>query len=318
MEPRAGTLLIAILAIAAAGPAAAKPAKSAKPAPRHAAAPACDQACLDGLTDRYLDAMVARAPQTLPWAPVNRYSENNVPMMVGDGVWATITSHSSTPLRASDPKSGQVVWMGEIAEHGQPGFLALRLKVEGRKIAEAEAVIRRKGGPPQYGDPETYAHDPAFASSARASKRQDPKALVRVVDGYFDAVQGAKGAKASFAPGCARQDNGVATSSGASADGGVEGCAAQIRARVFKPIETVRARRYPIVDTARGVVIAAGFFDLPAAAPNPEPGKGLAWAADYPYSIGFISAFRIKDGGVWRVDTISNAQPYLMPSPWMK
>jgi hypothetical protein len=184
------------------------------------------------------------------------------------------------------------------------------------KIAEAEAVIRRKGGPPQYGDPEAYAHDPAFAEGAKVSKRQDAKALVRVVDGYLDAVEGRKGAKASFAPGCDRQVNGVSATSGAQADGGVEGCAAQIKAGVFKPVEKVRARRYPIVDTARGVVIAAGYLDLPGLEPKPEAGKGLAWAMGYPYSIGFISAFRIKDGGVWRVDTISGQLPYLMPSPW--
>ena len=245
---------------------------------------------------------------------MNRYSENNVSMTVGDGIWATVTSHGGAALRASDPGSGQVVWMGEIAEHGQPGFLALRLKVQDRRIAEAEAVIRRKGGLPQYGDPEAYVHDPAFA--AKVGKPLSAKALVGVVDGFFDAMEGKPGAKPRFASGCSRLDNGVASSSGATADGGVEGCAAQIKAQVFRPIEQVRGRRYPVVDTARGVVIAAGSFDLPAAAPKPEAGKGLAWAADYPYSIGFISAFKIKDGGVWRVDTISDAQPYLMPAPW--
>jgi hypothetical protein len=303
------SLLIALTALAA-GPALAK---GAHPPSRGAA---CDRACLDGMADQVLDAMAARAPGTLPWAQVNRYAENNVPMMVGDGAWATITSHGASALRAADPATGEVVWMGEIAEHGQPGFMALRLRIQDRKIAEVEAVIRRKGGPPQYGDPEAYVPDPAFAPSARASKPLAPKALTAIVDGYFDAMQGKRGVRPRIATGCARQDNGVATTSGATADGGVQGCAAQIAAGVFKPIETVRARRYPIVDTARGVVIAAGFYDLPSAAAPPDAGKGLAWAAGYPYSIGFISAFRIKDGGVWRVDTISNAQPYLMPSPW--
>ena len=294
-----------LLALACAVPAAAKPAHPA---------PACDRACLDGMADRYIAAMEARAPDGLPWAKLVRYSENNVSMAIGDGLWATITDHSKTPLRAADPATGQVVWMGEIADHGQPGFMALRLKVEGGRIAEAEAVLRRKGGQPQYGDPEAYAHDPAFA--AKASAPLAPKALTATVDGYFDALQGKRGAAVKFAPGCERQDNGVATTSGATADGGVPGCAAQIKAGVFKPIEHVRARRYLVVDAARGVVIAAGLYDLPGVDGKPEPGKGLAWATDYPYSIAFISAFKVDKGGVWRVDTISNAEPYLMPSPW--
>ena len=307
MQSRA--LILALAALAAAGPAVSKP------APRKAPAAACDAACLDHIADRFMDAMANRMPGDLPWAKFNRYSENNVAIGVGDGAWATITSHSANPLRAADPATGQVVWMGEIAEHGQPGFMALRLKVEGGKIAEAEAVIRRKGGPPQYGDPEAYAPADAL-TSGKVSKPLAPKALVAIVDGDFDAMEGKRGAKARFAPGCTRVDNGVATASGPTADGGVEGCAAQIEAGVFKPIERVRARRYPIVDAKRGIVVAAGFYDLPAAAPKPEAGKGLSWALDTPYSIGFISAFRIMGGGVWRVQTISNAQPYLMPSPW--
>ena len=295
------TPAIALLALAAAGPAAAK-----------GGAPACDRACLDGFADEVLDAMAARAPERLPWARIVRYSENSVSMAIGDGAWATITAHGSAALRAADPAAGQVVWMGEIAEHGQPGFMALRLRIEDGRIAEAEAVVRRKGGPPQYGDPEGYRPDPAFA--AASARRQAPKAMVAAVDSWFDAAQGKRGV-AKIAAGCERQDNGVASSSGATADGGVQGCAAQISAGVFKPIEKVRGRRY-IVDAARGVVVAAGFYDLPSAAPKPAPGKAFRWAEDFPYSLGFISAFKLKDGAVWRVDTISNAQPYLMPSPW--
>ena len=308
----ASMTLAAVLALAAAGAAAAAP---HRPPPARASA-GCDRACLDGFADHYIDAMVARAPGSLPWAETVHYSENNVPMMIGDGVWATITDHSKAPLRAADPSTGDVVWMGEIADHGQPGFMALRLRIAGGRIAEAEAVLRRKGGPPQYGDPEQYAHDPSFSAPVPDGKRLTRVKLVALADGYFDGVQGKAGARPAFAPGCARLDNGVATTSGETAEGGVQGCAAQIKAGVFKPIARVRARRFPVVDEARGVVIAAGLLDLPATSPKPEAGKGLAWAADYPYSVGFITAFKIRDGGVYRIDSISNAQPYLMPSPW--
>jgi hypothetical protein len=263
-------------------------------ASKPAQATPCDRGCLEGLAGRYVDAMVARDPGRMPWADAVRYSENSVPMMIGDGIWATVTAHAKAPLLAADPNSGQVAWMGEIEEHGQPSFMALRLKVEGGKIAEAEAVVRRKGGPPQYGDPTAYAPDPAFEEVAAPAGRGK---LQAAVDGYFDAVQG-KGSAALGAD-AVRQDNGVATTDEASAPG---------------VIARVRARRYPIIDERRGVVIAAGFLDLPAH--EPKPAAGPAWAADYPFSVGFISAFKLKAGRIWRVDTISNAQPYLMPSPW--
>ncbi len=302
-------LLIGLLACAAL-PGLAQARRPARPAP------ACDRACLDGFADRYLDAMVARAPAGLPWAAGVRYSENSVPMMIGDGAWATLTAHTNAPLRAADPSTGQVVWMGEIEDHGQPGFLALRLRIDHGRIAEAEAVLRRKGGPPQYGDPLTYVHDASFAAAEPEKRRPSRSRLIAQVGAYFDGLEGKAGAQPGFDPRCARFDNGVATTAGDTAEGGVQGCEAQFKAGVFKPIARVRSRRLPVVDESRGVVVAAGFFDLPARSAKPEAGKGLAWAADYPFSVGFIAAFKLRDGHIWRVDTISNAQPYLMPSPW--
>jgi hypothetical protein len=309
MIPSRNALLVTALTLltATAGAAQAKTGKS------HAAA-ACDRACLDGMADRYLDAMVAKTPAALPWAPVVRFSENSVPMAIGDGLWGSSTAHAATALRAADPISGQVAWMGVVEEHGQPAFLALRLKVEGGRIAEVETVVRRKGGPPQYSDPAKYAHDPAFAEASAG--RPAPAALKALANGYFDALEGKSGAQPRLAPDCERLDNGVATTKGATAEGGVEGCAAQFGARVFKPVSRVRERRYPVADTARGVIIATGFLDLPAHADKPETGKGLAWAATYPYSIGFMTAFKSDDGRIRRIDSISAALPYRMPSPW--
>ncbi len=286
---------------------------AAEAARAHAPRPACDRACLDGVADRYLDAMVAKTPAVLPWAPVVRFSENSVPMMIGDGLWGSSTAHSATALRAADPQSGQVAWMGVVEEHGQPAFLALRLKVTDGKIAEVETVVRRKGGPPQYSDPAGYAHDAAFAEASAA--KPAPAILEALVGGYFDALEGKSGARPRLAADCERLDNGVATTKGATAEGGVEGCAAQFSAHVFKPVSRVRERRYPVVDTARGVVIATGFLDLPAYADEPQD-KTLAWAATYPYSVGYMAAFKIENGRIRRIDSMSAALPYRMPSPW--
>ena len=300
MRNLALTLLIGAAAVTATG--AAKP------------SPGCDRACLDGMVDRYLDAMADRKPEALPWAEVVRYSENSVSQDIGEGIWLTVTAHGQTALRAADPGAGEVAWMGEIEEHGQPGFLALRLKVKGGKIAEAEAVIRRKGGPPQYGDPTAWAHDPSFAQAAGAKDRPGRAGLVAAVNRYFDGVQGKPGARP--AADCARLDNGVATTSGDAAEGGVQGCEAQLKAGVFKPISRVRARLYPVVDEARGVVIATGFLDLPSREVRQTGAKPLSFVADYPYSLGFMAAFKLKAGRVYRIDAVSDAQPYLMPTPW--
>lgn len=192
-----------------------------------AARAACDGICLEKLTDRYLDAMVAKAPQALPWADVVGYSENGVGMMVGDALWATITAHGAPVLRASDPVTGEAAWFGMVEEHGQPAFLALRLKAIDGKISEVETIVRRKGGPAPFGDPSAWVAGPAFASPEPAPR----KALLA--------------AQARFGAGCERIDNGV-------------------RAPACTPSGTVRAQRAPLVDVRRGLVLTTGFFDYPA------------------------------------------------------
>ena len=192
-----------------------------------AAQAACDSACLERLTDAYLDAMVAKTPQALPWAKVVGYSENGVHMMVGDALWATTTAHGAPVLRASDPASGEAAWLGVVEEHGQPAFLALRLKAVDGRISEVETIVRRKGGPAPFGDPVAWAADPASAAPAKMSR----KALLV--------------ARGRFAPGCVRVDNGV-------------------RAPACAPTGKVRAQRAPLADAARGIVVATGFFDYPA------------------------------------------------------
>jgi hypothetical protein len=273
------------------------------------AAESCDRTCLIGVADQYMDAMAAQKPAGLPWADKVRYSENSVPMAIGDGLWGAISGHSKTALKVADPKTGEVAWMGETEEHGQPGFFAMTMKVEGGKIASVDAVIRRSGGPPEYSDPAKWEPDPTFGETER--KPLTRAQLVAQVNGYLDAQEG-KSSLVRFAPDCGRKVNGVVVTKGKAATGGVEGCAAQVKAGVFKPIEKVRARRFPVVDEAHGIVVVEGYQDFPekldAYAGRPAPAK-------YPYSLGFIAAFKIKDGGVYCVEEISTALPYRMPPP---
>jgi hypothetical protein len=279
------------------------------------AAETCGRDCLIGIADQYMDAMAAQKPAGLPWAPVVHYSENSVPIAIGDGLWGAISAHGKAALKVADPRTGEVAWMGETEEHGQPGFYAMRMKVVGGKIAAVDAVIRRLGGPPEYGEPAKWTPDPAFAEME--NKPLTRAQLTAAVNAYLDAMQGAAKAAPKFTPDCGRKVNGVVVTAGKAATGGIEGCAAQIKAGVFKPIEAVRARNFPVVDAARGIVIASGYMDYPQTqeAYTGADGKTRPAPAKYPYSIGFIAAFKIKDGAVYRVEEFSTALPYGMPAP---
>ena len=311
-----------LIALAAAATAAAAPATLAKPehAATHAKAAACDAACLTGAARAYLDAMVAHKPDAPPWAPIVRYSENGVPMMIADALWGSITARSQPAIEAADPVTGQVAWIGSVEEHGQPGFLAMRIRTMGGRIAEVETVARRKGGPPEYGDPAANAHDAAFGEAEPKAKRLSRKQLTALVDGYFASLQNDDGrVRTKFASGCERRDNGVVTTAaGKDATGGVEGCQAQIKAGVFKAVGKVRLEHAPmVVDEAKGVVVATGFIDYPDRAETYTGADGMARPAParYPLSLAFVAAFKIRGGAIWRIETIEDAVPYLMPEP---
>src|SRR5690349_5669977 len=78
--------------------------------------PACDRTCLYGFMDRYLDALVHKEPSKLPWAPNARFTENNVELSIGDGLWATITGLGDYKLKFADVSTGQVGFYGVVKE----------------------------------------------------------------------------------------------------------------------------------------------------------------------------------------------------------
>src|SRR5690606_19440102 len=95
--------------------------------------------------EAYLDALEARDPSRLAWADGARFSENNVALAIGDGLWNTISARRRTyDLKAADPATGQVSWFGVVEEHGIPAIMALRLRIAGGRIVEAETIVCRK------------------------------------------------------------------------------------------------------------------------------------------------------------------------------
>jgi hypothetical protein len=269
---RGRLMMIAVAMLAAA------PGLAAKAAP---AAAACNAACLTGLAGAFVDGLVTRkAGADVPWTARVLYTENGVGMTVGDGIWATVTRHTANPIIVADPASQSVVWIGAIEEHGQPSWLALRIKADGTLIAEAEAIMRRKEGRPPFADPTAIVPNPALARSAPG-----PRAgLIAAARAYLSGAAAA---------GVTHIRNGVVM---AAAD------------RVTANGDTLRAVRFPVVDAARGIVVATYLRD--------HSGRVAANAdAAIPHSYALVSVFKIAGNKVQRVDEVSSdLLPYLMPA----
>ena len=104
----------------------------------------CDRVCLEAIGDQYRAAFIAHDPAKAPISHRVRFVENNVEMPFPDGTWDTVTKEMGTPLTLSDPVNGQVGIYTAIMQNDTPGYLAIRLKVEGEIITEIEHVISTK------------------------------------------------------------------------------------------------------------------------------------------------------------------------------
>lgn len=285
-----------------------------------AAAVKCDRDCLIHAADDYMDALVARDPARVHWAKTVRYTENSVSMMIGDGVWGTVTAKDAHPLYGADPVTGNVAWIGTVEEHGQPSYYAMRLKVEDGKTSEVEVVLRRKGmdeGP--FGDPTHYTHDPAFSEVLPAGRRLSREKLISLADGYFSTLQQNNGTlHTKFDPECARQENGMTTTNGGSLEGTAVGCEAQFKQGFFRYDKRVRARRFYIADPERGVVVASGYIDHPADFETYQTTDGKTQHSPFksPNTLQFMEMFKIRAGGIYRIESVFESVPYDMSSQW--
>ena len=293
------------------------------------AAASCDSVCLTGLATQYMDALAAEHWQDLPWADTVHYAENSVKMTVGDGTWATATARSATPLIIADPVAGTVAWIGTIDEHGQPGFYAMELTAKGDRIAAVQAVIRRKQGRPPFGDPVTFRDAPLFTEPLARGHTSRRDVMTRLVTRYFVEQAGGAGAApgavapAAFGPtlfgkGCRLIENGVAMTGNLPAVKGETGaCSSAFQRGLFQEYESVR-QHIVAIDPARGLAVAVGYRDMPAANIKfaATDGKSYPAEAQYPRSMGFMTVFRIENGAIAGVETIASELPYMMPFPW--
>src|SRR5690606_24002221 len=85
-------ILLAGLTAAAATPALAQ----APGEPSAVIDPECDRACLIGHVEGHMKALAARDPSQIQLAADVRFTENNVFIPVGEGLWDTVTGVDAT------------------------------------------------------------------------------------------------------------------------------------------------------------------------------------------------------------------------------
>lgn len=307
-------------------------------------AKSCDRICLDGFVDLYLNALAANDPSLLPVTANAKYTEDGQRLNLGDGLWNTATGRGAYKFYMEDTQTGEVAFFGTMREAGQPVILALRLKIEDRKIAEAETIVVRDVNDAQNMEKRGHT-DPLFMQAVAPSDRLSRAELVHAADRYFSGMQldDGKGDYSFFASDCDRVENGSEATNNhqvenssviASQSNSVEkasrdrssltysaswGCAEQFQSGLLHFVTRIRDRRYVIVDTERGVALAFGFFDHAAGKtrtfklPN---GKTVTSGPTTPWTWEIAEVFKVEHGKIRRIEAVYHRAPYGMNSGW--
>ncbi len=229
----------------------------------------CDRACLKALLDEYLNAVVQHNPAAAHLSAGFRQTENAIVRRTGTGLWQSAQALGKLQRRYFDAESGQAGYFGIIEEATEPAIVTLRLKVDDRKITEAEWVLSRKGDPglgSQGGGQAGAAfHDPDYLIAHAPGERLVPKGerlsrseLIAIANSYFDGLSAHDGTIILAHPGCVRVENGTLTTQRPIQGGGSTDCTGNgAMANIF----AVTARRYPIVDEEAGVVLGLVVFE---------------------------------------------------------
>ncbi|MCP5143645.1 MAG: hypothetical protein H6978_02360 [Gammaproteobacteria bacterium] len=281
---------------------------------------------MEGILQQYLDGLASKRPEQVPFAQGIRYTENNVEMPIGEGVWGTIAGLGDYRLTVADIEQGQVGFYGLLHEPKSSSPFALRLKVVNKRITEAEIVVLRYQDEPKgivWPEP-TLEYKPLFHQDLPPAARRERARLISIADGYFDTLQLNDGTLfTQFHPQCNRIENGTQTTNNtkvAITSVGSLGCEEQFKLGNYRYDDRLRGRRFPLVDVDRGLVMAGGFIDHSGRMGRYTltDGREVDSPIRYPHSFYLLELFKIDDGRIRQIEAVFVTVPYLMPSPWDK
>jgi len=309
----------------------------------------CNRECLYQFVDKVFDAMLSRCSCNLALAPEAKYTENELPVKFGEGMWKTFSGRGTYRVYLADPANGEAGYYGDVTEDNGllVGMISLRLKVKDHRISELQTITVREQKRPRGGlglntagimtphmfdeldSKGTVAPDAALVEPIGEAETREQ--LVKATKEYFDAYSQGKGSVAPFAAQCARRENGFAATN--NADGPApdkaqpsfhvfsESCAGEIDRGYFSGFAKVRDPRPLVVDEKQGLVLNLAFFDNEGNVKSVAvAGVGnVAVPVEYRRSFSFLAPqlFKIEGGKIREIDGLSWAVPFgLPPATW--
>ncbi len=313
---------------------------------------ACDRDCIIGITDAYLSALVAHDPGAAPLADDIAFVENIARMSPGEGLWkSAVSAPDSFAIYVPDVENQTAGFLGMMTymaappvpqgtspderaafaataeKTEQPVLLALRLKLEDRKITEAEHLLAgiRESNMSNLTTPRS-----GLVTKIPEGQRMDHGELIKIGASYYDALDDNDGTLMPFAPDCERHENGMVTA-GANAGPGpnnagtgtiARDCAGQLSSKVMTYIDRIENRRVFAADPETGLVMGLSHFRHPMdTGPyeviNIDGSTSMREMKFAPFDLPAAHVFKIgADGMVHEIEAMGFTAPYNSPTGW--
>jgi len=272
----------------------------------HAQSASCNRQCLTDTLTRYLNAMVGHDPAAAPLAARVRFTEDAMPLEVGEGLWKRQIKFGSYRLDFIDTRESTAAVHAVFDENGAPLLFAGRLKIVDRQITEIETlVVNSQAESMLFAPANLVTPNAAMTYAPSPSERMPRDQLVAIASRYPAGLRAGSFVTADlpFAPNAYRFENGVRMAG--------PGC-------TFQPpsCENMRAQRIPtlpdvkqrliVVDEEMGIVLfwlAFGRGSLPGPA---FEGKELVT----------FEAFKVYGGQMHSAEAVFKALPLNASTGW--
>ena len=270
----------------------------------------CNRACLTGFADTFLHALAANTPNSVPLAPNAKVTFNGraVPLAQAfwDGAERTVYRFDIVNPRLGDSATEAVV----LNADGSKTMYMVRLKVLDGKITEVETIKANKGEADRLWNPDTLKEvSPALQLTMREADQDSYYGLIAAAESYWRAFQ-TNGTpdyhRAALLPDVKRFENGTQTT-GLVRDGAYVSAASGFDQGRFIG-RNLWDRRYPVVDTERGIVLSIVRFGIK----DGFKSQSNATANDRLVA----EFFAVKNGMIQEVHAVLFNLPDAQPTGW--
>jgi hypothetical protein len=275
-----------------------------------AAATDCNRACLTGFADTYLKALTANTPNAVPLAPTAKITFNGRVVKLDQAFW---DSADRTVYRFDivNPRMGDVATEAVVLNSdGSKSMYMVRLKVLDGQITKVETIRANKGEADRLWDPDALKElSPEMQLTMREADQDSYYGLIAAAEGYWRAFQ-TNGTpdyhRAPLLPDVKRFENGTQTT-GMVRDGAYVSAASGFDAGRFLG-RNLWDRRYPVVDTERGIVLSIVRFGLK----DGMKSQNVATSNDRLVA----EFFAVKNGMISEVHAVLFNLPDAQPTGW--